>query len=186
MFWKTRKSADVANLSAGEIVSRVSEIYADLNEQDCLIKPQSKLPCSWFGARESFMVAYQTEYLNLSEELRHGYHHIYRELAFFVDDDLCEQFNASLDVAVRCRSERLKEIRVFEEETRSRNKIASQSVKMQNRKEIWEGLAHEKTCPRNDLLVLTEILAYCAGLHRAMWDEWAAFANLIACRKKMQ
>jgi len=31
---------------------------------------------------------------------------------------------------------------------------------------------------------LIRTLTYCSALHRAMWDEWVAFANLIAYRQK--
>jgi hypothetical protein len=173
-------------LYASDIVSQVGGIYADLNEQGYLIKPCSSLPCSWFAVRECFMTAYEAEYLQLSETIRNSYHHVYRELAFFVDDGLCDEFNASLTVAAKCRSERLRKMGLPEDEAFSRRVIASPTVKIEDRKAIWEHLRQEETCPRDDLLLLAETLAYCGEMHRALWNEWAAYANLIAYRKSTE
>lgn len=187
MFWKQRHRKDATNLNpldASEIVSQVGGIYADLNDQGQLVKPRSSLPCPWFAVRECFMIAYEAEYLQLPDNLRNSYHCVYRELAFFVDDGLYNEFNASLNVAARCRSERLRNTGLTEDEAFSRRFIASATVKVQDRKAIWEKLGHEKTCPRHDILLLAETLTYCGELHRTMWNEWAAFANLVAYRKK--
>jgi len=187
MFWKRRSredAADVNNLDAEEIVSRVGGVYADFNEKGQLIKPRSSLPCSWFAARECFMIAYEREYLQLPEDLRHSYHFVYSELACFVDDELCKGFNYSLNIAAKCRSERNRTSGIQEDEAFCRKYIASDTVKIQDRKEIWSHLASESTCPRQHLLLLAETLVYCGELHRAMYDEWAAFANLIAYQKK--
>jgi len=73
---------------------------------------------------------------------------------------------------------------ILGDETFYRTFIASDVVKVQSREEIWDGFASEETCPRQHLIVLAETLAYCGALYRAMWDEWAAYANLIAYRKK--
>lgn len=185
MFWKQRpRQGDVSNLDAGEIVSKVAGIYADLNEQGQLVKPRSILPCSWFVVRECFMADYETEYLKMPENVRESYHHVYRELSFFVDDDLCKDFNASLNTAAKCRFERSRKLGLKQDETFCRNFIASTAVITQNREEIWAHLTHEETCPKKDLLLLAETLTYCSELYRAMWDEWAAFANLVAYRSK--
>jgi hypothetical protein len=130
------------------------------------------------------MIAYETEYLDLPEETQNSYQFVYRELSFFVEDELYKDFNSSLDVAARCQSERLRKSGITEDESFCRKFIASAAVKVQDRKEIWAHLAREETCPRQHLLLLAETLAYCSGLHRAMWDEWAAFASLVAYRKK--
>ncbi len=185
MFWKQRHRPDAINinpLDAREVVSQVGNIYANLTEQGQVVKPRSSLPRSWFAVRECFMIAYKAGYLQLPENMRNAFHHVYRELAFFVDDDLCSEFNSSLNVAAKCRSERFRQMGVTMEESYSRSSIASTSS--QGRKEIWEDLTQEKTCPRNDLLLLVEVLSYCGEMHRAMWDEWSAFANLVAYRQK--
>ena len=187
MFWKQRHrqgDTNVNNLDTGEIVSKVGEIYAKFNEQGQLVKPQSSLPCSWFAVRECFMIAYEKEYLELPKNLHDSYHHVYRELAFFIDDDLCKDFNSSLDIAAKCRFERVRKLGISEDETFCRKFIAFYALRIQDRKEIWDHLAHEETCPRQHLLLLAETLTYCSELYRAMWNEWAAFANLIAYRKK--
>ena len=189
MFWKQNHRRNVTNvndLDASEIVSQVSGIYADLNEQGQLIKPRSSLPCSWFTVRECFMTAYEKEYPQLSEKLRDSYHHVYRELAFFVDDGLYNNFNSSLNIAAKCRFERDRKYGISQNEDFYRKLIASPSVTIQNRNEIWESLAsaNEKTCPKHDLLLLAETLSYCSELYGALWNEWAAFSNLIAYRKK--
>lgn len=185
MFWNQRHrqgDTNVNNLDAGEIVSKVGEIYADLNEEGQLVKPCSSLPCSWFVVRECFMIAYEAEYLELPENIRDSYHFVYGEQSFFVDDDLWNDFNSSLNIAAKCRFERVRKLGLSTDETSCRNWIASVAVKVQDREEIWASLAREKTCPRQYLIVLAETLAYCSALHRAMWDEWAAYANLIAYR----
>ncbi len=164
--------------------SRVGGIYADFNEQGQLVKPRSSLPCPWFAVRECFMIAYETEYLELPEDLRNSYHFVYGELSFFVNDDLCKDFNYSLNIAAKCRFERSRTLGIPEDEAFCRKLIASDTVKIQDRKEIWTHLAREETCPRQHLLLLAETLTYCGELHRAMYNEWAAFANLIAYRKK--
>ncbi len=187
MFWKQhhrQKATNFNDLDASEIVSQVSGIYADLNDQDQLVKPRSSLPCPLFTVRECFMTAYEKEYLQLSEKLRNSYHHVYRELAFFVDDELYNKFNASLNIAVKCRFEQEQKYGISQTEDFYRKLIASSSVTIQNRKAIWESLANEKTCPRHDLILLAETLSYCSESYRALWDEWAAFSNLVAYRKK--
>lgn len=187
MFWKPRSrqcDTDVNNLDAGEVVSKIGGIYADLTEQGQLVKPRSSLPRPWFVVRECFMIAYETEYLELPQNLHDSYHFVYRELSFFVDDDLCKDFNCSLNIAAKCRFERLRKYGISGDESFCRKFIASNLLKFHRREEIWSHLASEETCPRQHLLLLAEPLAYCSELHRAMWDEWAAFANLIAYRKK--
>jgi hypothetical protein len=66
--------------------------------------------------------------------------------------------------------------------------IASHALAVtgQDRKAIWESLSYEETCPRHDLLLLAETLTFCSELHRALDNEWAAFANLIAYRQKTE
>ena len=187
MFWKQRHRPETTKMDpqyASEIVTQVGGIYADLNDQGTLVKPRSSLPCAWFAVRECFMIAYEAEYLQLPENLKNSYHYVYSELAFFVDDDLCNEFNTSLNVATKCHSERLRNAGLTENEAVSRIFIASLSVKIDDRKAIWEHLEHEKTCPRHDLVLLAETLSYCGEMHRAMWNEWSAFANLVAYHKK--
>lgn len=189
MFWKKRHQQDAPNIThlfASDIVSRVGGIYADFNDQGYLVKPRSSLPCSWFTVRECFMTAYEAEYLQLSETIRNSYGHVYRELAFFVVDGLCNEFNASLNVAAKCRSERLRKVGLAEDEAFSRRYIASDTVKIEDRKAIWEHLRQEETCPRHNLLLLAETLTYCGEMHRALWNEWAALENLTAYRKKTE
>ena len=192
MFSKQRRQHDDTSpspLDAGDIVSQVGLVYADLNEEDYLVKPRSRLPCSWFTARECFMIAYEAHYLQLPQNVHDSCHHVYPELAFFVDEDLWRDFNTSLAVASRCRSSRLREMGFSElpsaqDEALSRKLIASFGVKGMDRKQIWEGLSQETTCPRQNLLLLAETLTYCGELYRAMFDEWVAYANLIAFQKK--
>lgn len=187
MFWKQRQKQDPININlidAIEVVSQVGGIYADLNDQHLLVKPRSSLPRSWFAVRECFMVAYEAEHLRLSENIQNAYHYVYPQLAFFVDDDIYSQFNTSLDIAARCRSERIRKMGFAEEVALSKNIIASESVVIQDRKEIEEHLAQEDTCPKHDLLLLVETLSYCATLHRAMSNEWSAFLSLITYRQK--
>jgi hypothetical protein len=168
---------------ASDIVSEVAAIYVELNDQSVLVKTCSSLPCSWFAVRECFMTAYKAEHLQLSETIRNSYHHVYRELAFFVNDGLWNDFNASLAVAVKCRSERLRKMGVPEDEAFCRRMIASPTVTIEDRKAIWERLRREETCPRDDLLRLADTLTYCGEMYRALSDEWAAYANFIANRK---
>jgi hypothetical protein len=130
------------------------------------------------------MVAYEKEYLSLPNNLRDSYQFVYGELAFFIDDTLCKDFNDSLDVAAKCRFERERSLGIAKYEASSRRFIASVTVKIESRKEIWNHLAHEKTCPRQHLLLLAEVLAYCADSYRAMDEEWGSFANLIAYQNK--
>jgi hypothetical protein len=180
--WTRSEQAD--KNTAREIVSKVGGVYADLNEQRMLVKPHSSLPCSWFYARECFVIAYENEYLNLSEELRDSYHHVYRELSFFIEDKLWKEFNSALDIAARRQYEQISTLGGITSEDFCRNLLASGAVMGQTREEIWRQLAEINTCPRKHLIVLFETLSYCGALHRAMWDEWAAFANLVAFRAK--
>lgn len=187
MFWKQHpKQGDTnfSNLNAAEIVSKVSGVYSDFNEQGQLVKPRASLPCSWFAARECFMIAYDAEFQVLPETLHNSYHFVFRELSFFVDDNLCKDFNLSLNIAAKCRSERMQALGISEDEAFCRVCIASKGVTVQDREEICAQLAHEVTCPKQHLALLAETLAYCSELHRAMRDEWATFSNLVAFRKK--
>ena len=189
MFWKKRPTqgyAGGANLDAGDVVSQVGEVYADLSARRQLVKPRSRLPCSWFAVRECFVVAYEREFLELTEEPQNSYHQVYRELAFFVDDNLCEQFNHALTIAVKCRCELLRQNGISEDEAFSRSHIASSSVTVQDREEIWAVLGNRflETCPTQHLLLLAETMSHCGELYRAMGDEWSAFDNLLSFRKK--
>jgi len=171
-------------LDAEQIVIDVGGIYADLTDQGQRIKPRSSLPCSWFVVRECFMIACEEKYLGLSEDLRNSFSHVYVELSFFVDDGLCKDFNSSLNIAVKCRVERLRKIGLTEREEAARNFIASDCVTVQDRKEIFDHLAHETTCPSQHLQLIAETLSYCGELHRAMRNEWAAFVTLTSFREK--
>lgn len=178
---------DISYTDAAEIASRTGEVYANLNEQGLLVKPRSSLPCPWYIVRESYIIAYETEYLELPENLHDSYHHVYRELAFFIGDELFEDFNSSLGVAAMNRFEREQKLGLSVDESSCRNQIAHIGVKAQTREEIWDSLvASETTCPRRHLVVLAETLGYCSSLFRSMWDEWAAYATVIAHLMKMK
>jgi hypothetical protein len=181
MFWKQRGESATC-LDAGEIVSQVGSVYADYSDQQQLVKPRSSLPCSWFSARECFANDYQANYPHLSDELRGSYHHVYRELAFFVDDGLCEAFNLSLDAAVSSRCKMLRDSGVSPREDFLRNMIASFAVTVMGRDEIWKDLQSYSTCPREHLITLAETLSHCSGVFQSMSDEWTAVANLVAYR----
>ena len=168
---------------ASEMVSQVGNVYADLVEHGKLVKSRSDLPCSWYRARESFMLAYESEYSVLPDSLRDAYQQVYAELAFFVDDEIAERFGISLEIASRHRIERLREVGIMEDERTARLMIASISIKIQEREAIWQRLSDEESCPRSELLLLFETMTYCGEMYRAMWDEWAAFANLVAYRQ---
>jgi hypothetical protein len=181
-----RVNTKINNIDAKETVSQVGEIYANLNEQGQFIKQRSLLPYPWFVVRECFTTAFETEYPELSEDIRNSYHFVYSELAFFIEDDLYNDFNVALDIAAKCKIEKVQKLHVStRDETYWKNWIASDTVKVQNREEIWASLADMDTCPRKHLLLLAETLTYCGELHRAMWDEWTTFANLIAYRNDM-
>jgi hypothetical protein len=183
MFWSrsTQEQGQRAlSLDPGGTVSLVAGVYTELNGRSQLVKPQSRLPCSWFSAREQFFAAYKSEYLALTEELRNSYHHVYAELAFFVDDDDMRQFESALDVATKHRIERMQKMGVPEEEAFCRRYLSSTTVKILSREQIWDRLRAEETCPRTHLLVLAETLSFCGALYRSMYDEWAIFANFVA------
>jgi hypothetical protein len=187
MFWNKlirNEMTEISSLESRKIVSRIGVLYADLNDRSQLVKPRSSLPCTWFSARESFFVAYRTDYPQLSKELHDSYHHVYSELAFFIDDEDSTRFALSLDVAAKCRSERMQKLGLAEDESFCRKFIASPTIKIQSRKEIWDQLAAEKTCPGDHLLFLAETLCFCGTLYRAMYDEWVAYANFLAYQNK--
>lgn len=187
MFWKQRtknKKPDIDPEYASDIVSQVGGIFASLNDRHQLIKPRTALPCSWFAVRECFMVAYDADYLHLPDELKNAYDQVYGELAFFVEDELCAEFNISLDVVAKCRSQAFKNIGAKEDVASERRRLASELVKYKDRKAIFESLANVEACPRRDLLLVAETLAHCGELYRAMSAEWTAFASLISFRKK--
>ena len=57
MFWKERPrqgDTNVNDLDAAEIVSKVGDVYADLNEKEQLVKPSSRLPCTLSVVRVVF------------------------------------------------------------------------------------------------------------------------------------
>jgi hypothetical protein len=188
MLWKRyprQSETTITYRDAVDIVSKVGEIYADLSDQRQLVKSQASLPCPWFVARECFLFAFEREYIDLSDNLKNSFHHVYRELSFFVDDTLFREFNVALDVAVKCKSESFKAMGLPIDEAKCRWLIASQAVIGKDRNEIWSDLASEETCPREHIVVLAETLSYCSALYRVMWDEFVAFENLIAHRKKL-
>lgn len=171
------------HLDASEVVSAVSAAYAHHNEQGQFIKPRSSLPCSWFCARECFMVVYQMEYLALPKEVHDSYHFIYRELAFFVDDELFAAYSKAVDAAIKCNSDWRHAAGLAADEGFDKLMIASKTVVLEKREEIWARLLKlVPNCSVRDRRLLTETLAYCGAMYRAMYDEWAAFANLVAYR----
>ena len=172
---------NATDLNASDVVTQVALVHARLNMAGQRIKPRSSLPCSWFSVRECFVTAYEEECLQLSKADRENYHYVYRELAFFVDDELFKKFSSSLDVAAQCRAKRLRDAGKAEEVEFSRKVILVEleSAKIQDRDAIYEHLARENTCPTRDLVLIAETLVYCGWLYRLMWDEWVAFANLI-------
>ena len=128
------------------------------------------------------MKAYEKEYHQLSEDLRNAYSHVYGELAFFVDDELYNRFNISLNIAAKCAAEQLQKAGVQQNEAFFRKFIASETVKVKDRNAIWKSLAQQETCPRENLLVLAETLSYCGEIYRSISNEWSAFANLVEFR----
>ncbi len=164
-------------------MSAVADAYAALNDRSQLVKPRSKLPASWFSTREHFFVAYKAEYSSLTKQLHDSYHQIYAELAFFVDDDDVARFETALDIATKHRIERMHKLGITEEESFCRRYLASPAAKVKTRQQIWDSLRAEETCPRTHLLILAETLCFCGALYRAMYDEWAAFANFVTSQK---
>ena len=128
------------------------------------------------------MIAYKREYPELPKDLRDSYHHVYRELSFFVDDDTYQKYDTSLNVVTQNRVERMQRLGRPETKATCKNHhVAHIGVKAQTREEIWESLVKsDEACPREHLIVLAETLGYCSALFRVMWDEWAAYDTLIA------
>jgi hypothetical protein len=127
------------SLDPAEIVSSVSLVYADYNAQHAIVKPRSSLPCSWFAARECFMIAYEREYLELPEQLRDSYHHVYAELSFFLDDESVESFESSLNTATTCYSNRCRSLGLpVLEEVYCRKYLAG--TVLDDRKGVWTHL----------------------------------------------
>lgn len=188
MFWRQRSrrdDSDISNRDLGEVVSQIGEIYADFCEQQQLVKPRSSLPCPWYVAREYFMVAYEEVYSRAPERLKDFYQHVYRELSFFVDDDLYKRFNAALDVAAKCRWEEAQKLGRSSDLASCRRDMAGLWVIAQSDEEIRACLAHVATCPKQHLILIAETLIYCTRLFQAMDAEWVAFANLVAYRKRL-
>ncbi|MDD2763922.1 MAG: hypothetical protein PHE83_08130 [Opitutaceae bacterium] len=186
MFWSKQLRKEVAALDASEVVSRVGELNAGFHQRHQLVKNRSCLPCSWFATRECFFHAYDKEYRELPKQLHDSYHLVYAELAFFVDDGIGKEFDLALGIAAKCRNERMQKLGIAEDEQHCRRFIASFAVKAQERKEIWEHLALEVTCPRRHLVLLAETLTFCAAQYRSMYDEWVAYANLLSFTKKKE
>ncbi len=174
-----KKDIVAVSLCSREIVSSVADAYCELNDRSQLVKSCSKLPCSWFATREQFFKAYKSEYSVLTKQLRDSYHHVYAELTFFINDDDLARFDSSLATAAKHRIERMRRAGIVEREEFATRFLASLTVKIETRQEIWDRLRVEETCPRTDLLVLAETLSFCGALYRSMYDEWAAFANFV-------
>lgn len=185
MFRQPRDKAGIdtrTSVDHTEVVTRTSQAYATLNEQGRLIKPASSLPRSVDAIRESFKFAYAMEFRSLSDQLKDSYHHVYRELAFFIDDELCREFDQSLAIAADCRRKRRLAQGAPAEPKKLWQQLIDLYARTDTRERIWDRLAEESTCPRSDLKLIAEVLSCCAGVHRALWDEWAAFATFVAYR----
>jgi hypothetical protein len=98
------------------------------------------------------MVAYEEVYPTAPERLKDFYQHVYRELSFFVDDDLYRSFNSALDVAAICQWEEAQKRGTSQDLAFYRTLIANQGVIAQSKEEIWAGLVHEATCPKQHLV----------------------------------
>ena len=192
MFWKhksDRDSDNSHNLDSAGVVSRVGEVYAGFCDERQLIKPYSSLPCPWHFVRQCFMSDYTENYLSLPDDLKDSYQHIYRELSFFVDDDLLRDFNSALDIAAEAAAKFERELFIKKGISQPASPasfhkmmIANPSVVVQSREDIWKSLP--ENCPRQHRLVLFETLVYCSELFHSMDKEWVAFANLTAYRQK--
>jgi len=177
---------DISYTRAAELVSQIGGVYADHNEQGLLVKKRSSLPCPWYVARESFTIAYKIEYLELPENLKNAYHHVYRELSFFIDDDSYQKYEASLDVVAQHQVEQMQKIGMSKSILTCRNLIANMGVTTQTREETWESLIkNNETCQREHLIILAETLGYCSAMYRLMWDEWVAYDTFIAFQIKI-
>jgi len=119
--------------------------------------------------------------------MQDNYHMVYSGLAFFIEESLFVDFNGSLDIIVNGYMRSMEVMGHPINESSCRNIIASSSVWAKSREEIWNSLlAHEKVIGngvselRLHIIKLAEVLDYCGSMYRAMWDEWAAYANLTA------
>jgi hypothetical protein len=178
---------DIDYTSARDLVSEIGMIFGDLCEQGMLVKRRSSLPCPWYVARECFFITYGQEHSELSEQLKDSYHLVYRELSFFIEDKLWQDYERSLSTALQHRAQRNGMLGLSESEQFSKNLIASTTVTLKTREQIFDNLVQtEKDCPRAHLIVLAETLGFCAALYRLMWDEWAAYTTLIAHEDRMK
>ncbi len=188
MKWKNlihRARVGDREIDPREVVSSVSEKYADLSDRGRIVMPRSSLPCSWFRVRECFAEAYEMEYLQLPQHLKDSYHQVYRNLAYFLDDSLCRDFDVSLASFTKSRAERCGSVGIILDESRSKalNAGLALAAIAEDRKKIWERVNQEVNCPLRDRTRVAETLIYCTETYRSLWDEWASFANFMSYLK---
>ena len=131
------------------------------------------------------MIAYEREYLELPKHWHDSYHQMYNELAFFIDDGLFASYEESFNVAVKCCSDQRQTSGLRADEAFCKMIIANKSMVVEDEDKIGTRLLQDvPTCPAHDRLCLFQTLAYCRAMYKVMWDEWAAFANLIGYQKR--
>lgn len=184
MFWKKQTKAINSEIDvdyAVEVVSKVGGIYAEMSESRHLIKSQSDLPCSWFSVRECFFASYKNCYQSMPKEIKDSCSHVYKELAFFVDGDLYKIYKKSFKDSIDCIIREQKEMGVNYDRKTIRSLYFSTPLMLGKRgDDLLAYLSNRcKTCSEKDILIITEVLTYCAELRQAMHQEWIGFINII-------
>jgi hypothetical protein len=184
---RKQQQFDQADQRAREVMSTVGTVYAELNEKGELIKSRLCLPFSLFNIRACFMDAYECEFAQLKDDVKHSYHHVYRELAFFVDDKLAMAYKKSMNVAVQHLAKSHFELTGRQPtDDFCRNFLAGRSILVEDPEKFWARLEKQvPNCPAEDRRVLVELLGYCVQLFHALDSEWVAFANLVAYKNRM-
>jgi len=181
----TKRNAPIDPEEAMENVIEISGIFADLNEAGEFIKSQSKLPCTWDVARKSFKIAYKHYHSFITEEQDQGFHSVYRELAYFVEEKERIRFQKAMDLI-------LKETNAHERERYGERAtvytevlIVGFEVGFQPKEKTKDRLVNSPVLrPKGALLAVAEIAGCCGEQYKLMWDEWADYANHVSGKKQ--
>jgi hypothetical protein len=188
-FWRRKEDSHrlaIPYSEAAGVVSRIGATYAEQVEAGEFVKRAAILPCSVEFAKDCFKTAYEIEYPTMEVKIKDFYQHVYSEMAYFIDDGTYKAYATFLDIVVQNRISWESRLGRVGDQAFYRNLIAGIHTQLKTREEIWEELRkNEKDCKNADLIVLAEVLGYCASTFRALSGEWAAFANFVAFRHKL-
>jgi hypothetical protein len=166
--------------SDADIPGLTAAVYAGLDEAGVEFKPASRLPAELHVVREEFKRAFRREYHQLTSEVRHSYHHVYRELAFFLEAPLADRCERIVDELAKAFQEQdVKQGRPPDDLKLARSYVMPIMRLPSGREEFLKQLVRLDKDRDKDRRLLVEVCTYCNAMYGLLWNEWVAYENFV-------